>query len=202
MVKTGARVRLAVLMCALAAFSGSAWSAGSDESADKARTGFWGEIDAGYGILKRSYSMSSDTSQGAFSLALSVGYAWDPRLLLGVELGGWTLQSSSLSDPSQGEAIETLFAIARYYPISDSALFVKGGGGLVKYWNNRPGENGANGWGGVLGVGYDVYAKGWIHLAPVVEYSFGSFNGATSPPGVTQNQRYQAITVLFGITFR
>jgi hypothetical protein len=193
---------LAVLICATAAFAGSTWAAGSDGSDGKASTGFWGGIDAGYGVLKRSYSVTGDTSQGAFSLALSGGYAWDPRLLLGVELGGWTLQASNLSDPSKGEAIETIFAIARYYPISDSPLFVKGGGGLVKYWTNQPGENGANGWGGVLGAGYDVYAKGWIHLAPVVEYSFGGFNGATAPPGVTQNQRYQAITLLFGITFR
>jgi hypothetical protein len=201
-VKTHPRVRLAVLTCATAAFSVCAWSGSPDGSSGKTSAGFWGDVDAGYGILKRSYSVSSNTSQGAFSLAFSGGYAWDPRLLVGVELGGWTLQGSNLWDPSKGEGIETVFAVARYYPIPDSPLFVKGGGGLVKYWNNQPGENGASGWGGVLGVGYDVYAKGSIHLAPLVEYSFGSYNGATSPPGITQDQRFQAITFLFGITFR
>jgi hypothetical protein len=201
-VRPGMRVQLAVLMCATAALTGSAWSADSDGSGGKAPTGLWGGIDAGYGILKRSYSVSGDTNQGAFSLAISGGYAWDPRLLLGVELAGWTLQGSNLSDPSQGEGIETIFGIARYYPIAESPLSVKGGGGLVKYWNNAPGANGASGWGGVLGIGYDVYTKGSMHLAPVVEYSFGSFTGATSSLGIAQNQRYQAITFLFGITFR
>jgi hypothetical protein len=146
--------------------------------------------------------VTSNTRESKFSLALSGGHAWDPRLLLGVELGGWTLQGPNLNDPSTSGAIETIFGIAQYYPIPDSPLFVKGGGGLVKYWNNRPGENGANGRGGVLGVGYDVYAKETMHFAPSVEYSFGSFSGATSPPGITQDQRYRAITFLFGITFR
>jgi hypothetical protein len=201
-VKTDARIRLIVLMCAAAAFAGSAWSASADGSIGNAPTGFWGEIDAGYGILKRSYSVTGNTSASKFSLAFSGGYAWDPRLLLGVELGGWTLQGSSNWDPSKGEAIETIFAIARYYPSPESPLFVKGGGGLVKYWNNRPGEYGANGTGGVLGIGYDVYAKERMHFAPSVEYSFGSFSSATSPPGIIQDQRYRAISLLFGITFR
>lgn len=181
----------------LGSFSAVAQSVNSNAS-----TGFWGEIDVGYGILKRSYSVTSNTSESKFSLAFSGGYAWDPRLLLGVELGGWTLEGSNLWDPSKGEAIETVFGIARYYPIPDSPLFVKGGGGLVKYWNNRPSESGASGRGAIAGVGYDVYANGSMRLAPSLEYSFGRFNGATSPPGITQNQRYQAVTVKFGVTFR
>lgn len=200
--KTGARVKLAVLICATAAFAGSARSASSDESSAQATAGFWGGIDAGYAILKRSYSVTSDTSESTFSLAVSGGYAWDPRLLLGVELGGWTLQGTNPRDHSEGEAIETIFGIARYYPIPDSPLFVKGGGGLVKYWNKRPGESGASGTGGVLGVGYEVYASELMHFAPSVQYSVGRFSGATSPPGITQDQRYQAITLLFGITLR
>jgi hypothetical protein len=156
----------------------------------------------GYGILKRSNSGSGDANQSAFSLAFGAGYTWDPRLVLGVELGGWTLQGSDLWDPAKGEGIETIFGVARYYPSRQSPLFVKGGAGVVKYWNNVPGANSGNGWGGALGVGYDVYAKGPMHLAPVVEYSFGSFAGANSSPVVTQDQRFQASTVLFGVTFR
>jgi len=180
----------------------SSFSAAAQSSDAKARTGFWGGIDAGIGVLKRSYSVSSNTTESKFALAISGGYAWDPRLLLGVELGGWTLQGSNLWDSSQGQGIETIFAIARYYPLRDSPLFVRGGGGLVKYWTNQSGESGASGWGGVIGIGYDVYANSWMRLAPSVEYSFGGFNGATSPPGITQDQRYQAVTLMFGITFR
>jgi len=172
---------------------------------EQSRTGFWAGLDVGIASVQRSYSMTGNTSETTFALTLSGGYAWDPRLLLGVELGGWTLQASDWwwnSNSSQGQGIETIFAIARYYPIANSRLFVKGGGGLVHYWTNQAGESGARGWGGVIGVGYDVYVKGSLRVAPLVSYSFGSFNGAISPPGITQDQRYQALTGYIGVTFR
>ena len=181
------------------------FSAAAQSSDEESRTGFWAGLDIGVASMKRSYSMTPSSSQTTFALTLSGGYAWNPRLLLGVELGGWTLQASDWwwnSNSSQGQAIETIFAIARYYPIADSRLFVKGGGGLVHYWTNQPGESGANGWGGMIGVGYDVYVKGSVRVAPSVSYSFGSFNGAISPPGIMQDQRYQAITAYLGVTFR
>jgi hypothetical protein len=180
-------------------------SAVAQSSAEESRTGFWGGLDIGVASVNRSYSMTASTSQTTFALTLSGGYAWDPRLLLGIELGGWTLQASDWwwnPDSSQGEAIETVFAIARYYPTADSKLFVKGGGGLVHYWTNRPGESGANGWGGMIGVGYDVYVRGSIRVAPFVSYSFGSFSDAISPPGIKQDEHYQAATVYLGVTFR
>jgi len=145
--------------------------------------------------------MTGTARQTSFALALSGGYAWDPRLLLGIELGGWTLQASDLSNSSQGKAIETIFAISRYYPLGDSRLFVKGGGGLVHYWTNRPSESGANGWGGVLGVGYDAYVNRSTRVAPSVSYSFGTLTGLTSPAGI-QDVRYQAVTLYLGVTFR
>jgi hypothetical protein len=58
--------------------------------------------------------VSGGTTESKFALAISGGYAWDPRLLLGVELGGWTFQGSNLWDSSQGQGIETIFATARY----------------------------------------------------------------------------------------
>ena len=180
-------------------------SAAAQSSDEQSRTGFWGGLDVGIASVNRSYSVTGDTSQTTFALTLSGGYAWDPRLLLGIELGGWTLQASGWWwnwNSSQGQGIETIFAIARYYPIADSRLFVKGGGGLVHYWTRQPGESGANVWGGVIGVGYDVYVSGSIRVAPLVSYSSGSFNGAISPPGIMQDQRYQAVTAYLGVTFR
>jgi len=189
-----ARCTACLVLC-LGPFSGAAQSADSRE-----RAGFWGGMDVGIGVVERSYSQTSSTTDTKFAFAISGGYAWNPKLLLGVEFGGWTLQSSNLWDSEKGQAIETLFAVARYYPTRDSPLFIRAGGGRVKYWTNQPGESGANGWGGAIGVGYDVYASNHVRLAPSIEYSFGSFNGATSPPGITQDQRFQAITLTFGIT--
>ena len=152
--------------------------------------------------------MTGDTRDNKFTFALRGGFQLDPRLLLGVEFGGWTIQSGNNQDPATGEAIGTRFLIVQGYPLAHSPFFVRGGGGRVVYSNNRPGESGASGPGGIVGIGYDLEVKrrDGVHTAfyitPSLDYSAGSFSGATSPPGVTQDQRYRALSARIGLTFR
>lgn len=163
--------------------------------------GFWVAADAGVASLKRSYSVTDSTQGSEFALSFRAGYSWDPRLLLGVELGGWTLEPQNIEDPSEGEGIRTLYAMAQFYP-TGSQWFVKGGFGTVKYWNQRQGENGASGNGGMLGGGYDFPLYGSWYLTPAIDYSWGKYDGAVSPPGITQDQSYRAITLRIGVTYR
>ena len=166
---------------------------------------FWGGFDLGYASLARSYSVTERTNQGKLTMAFRGGVAINPRLLAGIELGGWTIEGSDLWDPAKGEAIGTRFLVAQYYPVARSAFFVRGGGGRVVYWNNRPGENGANGAGRIVGAGYDIAlnATGVLaFLTPSADYSWGGYNGATSPPGVVQDQRYRAFSLRIGFTLR
>ena len=137
------------------------------------------------------------------------GYFPNPRLLLGLELGGWNIESTGDHgypfpdpNPDKGEGIETLFAVVRYFPLERPLVFVEGGLGYVNYWNYRPLEHGANGTGAFLGVGHDFQLRGRFSLAPSIDYSWGHFNGVTSPPGVTQDERYRAVTLRIGVTFR
>jgi hypothetical protein len=187
---------LALLACPLAA------------AAEESRSLLWGGFDLGYASLARSYSVSSDTRDNTFTFALRGGFQLDPRLLLGLEFGGWTIQSSNKQDPASGEAIGTRFLIVQVYPLAHSALFVRGGGGRVVYTNNRPGESGASGPGGIIGIGYDLEVKRRdgehtaFYVTPSLDYSAGSFSGATSPPGVTQDQHYRALSARIGLTFR
>ena len=186
---------LALLACALPA------------AAQESRSLLWGGFDIGYASLARSYSVSSDTRDNTFTFALRGGFQLDPRLLFGLEFGGWTIQSSNNQDPASGEAIGTRFLIVQVYPLAHSAFFVRGGGGRVVYSNNRPGEDGASGPGGIVGIGYDLAIKGRgehtaFYVTPSLDYSAGSFSGATSPPGVVQDQRYRALSARIGLTFR
>jgi hypothetical protein len=41
-----------------------------------------------------------------------------------------------------------------------------------------------------------------FYVTPSLDYSAGSFSGATSPPGVTQDQHYRALSARIGLTFR
>jgi len=167
---------------------------------------WWGGMDVGAAVLERSYTLTPKTSDSTFALSISAGYAWDPRLLLGVELGGWTIEASdvfwSANEKPRGEGIQTLYAVARYYPMADSTLFVKAGYGNLSYWNNRILESGASGHGGVIGLGKDFRWSGPWHATPAVEFAWGEYDGATSPPGVVQEQRYRALTFRIGVTYR
>jgi hypothetical protein len=168
----------------------------------------WGGLDIGYAYLSRTYSKTDRTTDGTATLAFRGGFAVDRRLLIGAEFGGWSIQSSDLSQPTRGEAISTRFLMAQYYPLSYSTLFVRGGGGHVEYWNNRQAESGANGTGGVVGAGYDIPVNGVLaggvrtYFTPSLDYSWGRFSGATSPPGIVQDQRYQAVSIRIGLTLR
>lgn len=195
---------LALLACPLAASAAEAKAKAPEES----RTLLWGGFDIGYASVARSYSVISDTRDNTFTFALRGGFQIDPRLLVGVEFGGWTLQASNNQNPASGEAIGTRFLIVQVYPIAHSDFFVRGGGGRVVYSNNRPGESGASGPGGIVGIGYDLAIKRRdgehtaFYITPSLDYSAGSFSGATSPPGVVQDQHYRALSARIGLTFR
>ena len=184
-----------LLACALA---GGACAATADEG-----TGFWLGGDIGISSLHRSFSVTGSTRDTEFAMALRGGYAWHPRLLLGVELGGWMLEASDYNDdPTQGVGIRTLYAIAQYHFGPEARLFAKAGLGSVKYWNNHPDENGASGIGGVLGAGYEVWRSGAWSVSPVIDYSWGELDGVTSPPGVSQDLRYRAWALRLAVTWR
>jgi hypothetical protein len=174
----------------------------------ESRSFLWAGFDLGYASLARSYSQTGDTRGSKFTFALRGGFQFDPRLLLGVEFGGWTIQSGDAQNPASGEAIATRFLILQVYPLAHSAFFVRGGGGRVVYTNNRPGESGASGSGGIVGIGYDFDVKRRdgehtaFYITPSLDYSAGSFPGATSPPGVVQDQHYRALSARIGLTFR
>ena len=204
-VTVAARPGLRALGAALALACPLAAAAGTPE---ESRSLFWGGFDAGYASLARSYSQTGDSRDNKFTFALRGGFQLDPRLLLGVEFGGWTIQSGNNQDPASGEAIGTRFLIVQGYPLAHSAFFVRGGGGRVVYSNNRAGESGASGPGGIVGIGYDWAVKRRdgehtaFYVTPSLDYSTGSFSGATSPPGVVQDQRYRALSARIGLTFR
>jgi hypothetical protein len=165
-------------------------------------TGFWGGVDVAAASLERTYSQTGSTRGTEFAMAVRGGYAWDPRLLLGFELGGFTLREGDLWDPGKGEGIQTFYVLAHYFPDAASKFFVRAGFGHVSYWNNRPGETQASGSGYALGAGYQVKRWGSWRLEPIIEFAAGKFDGAVSPPGIQQDQRYQALALRLGVTYR
>ena len=195
MKKTVTASGLLAFVFATATFAG-------EPAAEKAG-GWWGGIDFGVASVSREYSVTADTRDTTFTLAFRGGYSWHPRLLVGVELGGWLLEATDYYDwPPQGEGIQTSYGMAQLYPVSGSPVFLKAGWGHVRYWNERPGEGNASGTGTVVGAGYDFAMGSNFYVSPLIEYAWGKYDNALSPPGVLQDQRYQAVTLKIGFTFR
>lgn len=153
------------------------------------RAGFWGGIDFGVGLLQQSFD-EREEDDTTFSLGFKGGYTINPHLRMGLELGGWLLEATSLNDPTVGEGISQVFLIAQYYPRQQSNLFAKVGGGYATYWNNRPGEpTGKDGWGWTVGGGYDFLLSTHFALSPFVTFSHGDI----------EDIDYRAITLGIGI---
>ncbi|HEX9397893.1 MAG TPA: outer membrane beta-barrel protein [Burkholderiales bacterium] len=173
------------------------------------RTGFWAGGDVGVGFLKRKFDVTNNRDDTKLAFAIRGGYAFTPRLLLGLEAGGWSLESTNRRDDARGQGISTLYLFGQAYPFEDRLFFVKGGVGGVRFWTNHNGEVSDSGSGFMLGIGNDFNLtnlgsspRGRFYLTPSVDFSWGHFGPTLSPPGVYQNQSYRAISFRLGVTYR
>lgn len=141
------------------------------------KTTWWAALNFGAGALSQSGGRIDQDDTVGF-LGFDGGYVVHPQFLVGMELSGWLLEAGNTEDPSKGEGIMQAFLSTRTYPLPDSGLFMKVGGGYVSHWNNRPGEpRRLNGWGLTIGGGYDLLLTESLPVLPFVTpfltYSFG-----------------------------
>jgi len=156
------------------------------------RSGFWGEIDLGIGLLQQSFD-EIEVDDAPLFLGFKAGYMISPQFSMGLELSGCLLEAGDLEDPGVGEGISQVFLIARYYPYQKSNLFVNGGGGYASIWNNRPGQwRRKNGWGLTMGGGYDFRVNSRVALGPFVNFGNGS----------AEELNYKVIHFGIGMTFQ
>jgi len=155
------------------------------------RSGFWGGIDIGAGYVERAVG-SLESNGTDIYMGFKAGYVLHPQVLAGLELSGWNQQATDREDPTRGEGLMQVFLISRLYPMGDSNLFAKIGGGWVREWVNGPaGKSTLDGWGATVGVGYDYsLGRNWA-VTPFLNYSFGK----------AEDQKHQAVTLGVGFSF-
>ena len=155
------------------------------------RSGFWGGLDVGAGRVERSIGKLNDSGTD-FYMGIKGGYALHPQVLVGLELSGWNQQATDRDDSTKGEGLMQVFLISQLYPMANSNLFAKVGGGWVRQWANSPsGKSTLDGWGATLGVGYDVPVGGKWAVTPFFNYGFGE----------TEKQKHQTFTLGVGVSF-
>lgn len=183
----------APLIAGISLWGGSGPLALAEESI--VRKGWWGDLNLGAGFLSQSGGgINRDDTK--FFMGLDVGYVVHPQILLGIELSGWLLEPIERPPDPGGEGIMQAFLTSRVYPLRESGLFVKLGGGYVSHWYTRAEDPPRKaGWGVTVGGGYDfVVSKSnpviWF-VTPFVTYSVGEAGDLT----------HHAITAGIGLTF-
>jgi len=120
----------------------------------------------------------SRSSYGTFTLGLSGGYTITSKLIMGIELNGWTLKAFNTEDPSEGESVSNVSIFINYFPFVNHPLFIDGGGGRLSYTNNSPNVNGRDKGGSwFVGSGYEIPISNKLVLVPQIRYSQGNFTG-------------------------
>lgn len=159
------------------------------------RKGFFAGFGLGAGYLERSFESSGlNDSETNLYMEFMGGYAFNPNIAIGIDVSGWNYEAdntygysnSNDSGSSTGEGLFQVLLFSRYYPFRDSGLFLKIGGGMARYWNNRPNEDRyKDGWGAETAVGYDFFVSGNGTVTLSLGYNYGE----------TEDLTYQAVTV-------
>jgi hypothetical protein len=160
------------LSMALGAGIGRAQEAPAGAAARDPR--WWGSLGAGAARLSGSEAPLDDERSG-WRLEFFGGVKATPAFWLGLKLGGVSLEAGNLNDPSEGEAVSEVFALAEYHPGGRHGFFAGVGAGWSSYangdaaWFDREGD----GWGAEISAGYLwPVARRW-GVASVLSYSAG-----------------------------
>ena len=178
------------------------WAAPAAAQNGPTRHGFWADVEFGYGQLEMSSDQEPLTRQSVFTLNFALGGWLNPHLRLGGELGGWLLEAFDVWDPSKGESVSQVRAIAQVYPWQERGFFLKAAVGQAIYTNEHPFEFDSKGWGGTIGAGYDLRVSDGFSLTPVVTFNQGTLGQVRNPVMTVRNRRYRAVDVGVAFTYR
>jgi hypothetical protein len=124
------------------------------------RKGFWFNAGLGYGTLGCE---GCDDRQGSVSGGLALGGTINQHVMLGGGTNGW-----SKSENGRTLTVGTVAAVIRFYPSATGAFFLLGGLGVgtVHVEVDGVGSDDETGFGGLLGVGYDIRIGKNVSLTP------------------------------------
>src|SRR3954452_17464844 len=125
------------------------------------RKGFWFNVGLGYGSA--GCQDCEGNREGSFSGGLALGGALSQKVMLGGGTNGWTK-----SENGQTLTAATVAAIIRFYPSAKGNFFLLGGLGLgtIHVEVDGVGSDDDNGFGALLGLGYDIRVGKNVSLTP------------------------------------
>lgn len=169
-------------------------------SENSGRKGFLVGLQSGCGSVHLQSNQSLNVSRGTFSLGFQGGYAVTPYLNLGLEVGGWLLESFSFNahgqEEERGEAISNTMIFIHIFPITRLPLYLRAALGQAHYKNNNWHKTGGDGWGAwLLGGGYELRISDQFYGAAQLSYGRGHFSDVPDILGKEAGRRYEVIDI-------
>ena len=183
-------IRVLVSFLGLAGFAvTTAWA-----QHPQTREGFWIGFGFGYGTAGLTCdACGSTTREGSASGYVKLGGTLNKSVLLGGEVDAWTKSESGAT-----VTLGNVSAAAYLYPAPQTGFFFKGGVGYANLRVSNSGTATANGFGFVVGAGYDIRVGRNISLTPVANFYWGG-DGDLKESGTTIDTGYKHNVFDFGL---
>jgi hypothetical protein len=141
------------------------------------REGFWAGVGAGWGSMGLSCDGCDGVDRtGSYTAYLALGGTLRSNILLGAEFNGWTKSESGAT-----VRLANASAAAYWYPMVQSGLFLKGGAGYSRLSADDGSVSASDdGFGLLMGMGYDVRVARTTSITPVLNYFRGGFDGGSA----------------------
>lgn len=174
--------------------SGAAWA-----QRPQVRDGFWIGFGFGYGSAALSCDGCTGAGRESGSTAfIRLGGAPSKQVLLGCDINVWVQEEGTVQT-----GVGNLSFAVYYYPQPASGLFVRGGVGTsVALVRDIGTESEANGYGFIVGGGYDIRVGRNLSLTPVVNFYLGADGDLKEGAAiVSSGYKHNVLELGLGITF-
>jgi outer membrane protein with beta-barrel domain len=162
------------------------------------REGFWIAFGFGGGSARFSCKpCTSDTTLTSATIDLKMGGTVRPNMLIGGELNAWTKNENG-----ETLTIGNLSAVLQYYPAVASGFFLKGGLGYATIRDEAGGSTATgNGFGFIVGLGYDFRVGRNFSLTPIANVYYGGIGELSSGGSSTTGLGWKQSVFELGLDF-
>lgn len=158
-------------------------------------------MDVGYGSLDLRSDQVDEFSKHALALTFRAQVRVGERIRLGLEAGGWTLDSTDVDDPSKGESVSNVLVVLDLVPEGRYRPLFRLGVGRVEYNNNAPTALEGGGWGFRAAVGWEFPVWRNVRLVPRLQYGASELDDEYGYEDVRTGRSYDAWDLGIGVTW-
>ncbi len=166
------------------------------------RHGLWVAFGMGGGRVERWSDQEPTAKTSTVTMSIRGGLTVVPALRLGLEINGWGIETSDVSDPSKGVTVNETMVIAQLYPWPAKGVYLKAGIGRGGFNTGHAGDIDSHAFGAtVLGVGYDVRVARNVFITLAADWARGPLGDANPLVVTSTSRRFRAWSLNAGIQY-